>query len=167
MWDIASIDGYDLETKYRYLGRPQRHPLSSKLWKAGELVKPMQVPQNMLGETVFLGDFGHTIRAGTSVSFKLQGPFEYCAPERFHNMNSSPASDMWSYMCIFAELYLGFTPWSGAGHNTLLTDMVNVLGPMPQQWSSSYCHGDLGDNSWYNQERQCSPGLTLESKIKR
>jgi serine/threonine protein kinase len=32
------------------------------------------------------------------------------APERFHNVNPNFASDMWSYMCLFTVLYLGFIP---------------------------------------------------------
>ena len=40
-------------------------PLSSMTWKQGELVKPVEVPESLLTETIYLGDFGLAIKAGT------------------------------------------------------------------------------------------------------
>ena len=117
MWDIASLDNLDTKTKYKYLGRPKKIALTSDLWKPGELVKPMEVPKSLLRETVYLGDFGMAIKAGTEVKHKVLSPFVFCAPERFHNVNPSFASDMWSYMCIFSYLYLGCIPWHSDNSN--------------------------------------------------
>jgi serine/threonine protein kinase len=66
-------------------------------------------------EKVYLADFGHAIKAGTSVCKKWQWPIIYCSPERFHNVDPSCASDMWSYMCLFTELYTGATPFDVNG----------------------------------------------------
>ena len=66
-------------------------------------------------------------------------------------------------MCIFAELYLGATPWSIYGD--VLPNMVKVLGPLPQNWYSRYHQHGRNDSSWYYQRRK--PELTLETMIKR
>lgn len=113
MWGIVPLDNCTTATKYKYLGRPQKMGLLPHPEWQGELVKPVVVPKNLIRETVYLGDFGLLIKAGTSVSFKIQSPATYCAPERWHDVGPSFASDMWSYMCLFAELYLGFPPFSG------------------------------------------------------
>lgn len=113
MWGIVPLDNCTTATKYKYLGRSQKMGLLPHPEWLEELVKPVVVPKNFLRETVYLGDFGLSIKAGTSVSFKSQSPATYCAPKRWHDVGPSFASDMWSYMCLFAELYLGFPPFSG------------------------------------------------------
>jgi serine/threonine protein kinase len=92
----------------------------------------------MLKKTVYLGGFGMSIIAGTEVEEKVLWPIDYRAPEQFRNVNPSFASDMWSYMCLFTQLYLATTPWH---HNTcvrLINHMVNSIGPMPEQWKGHY-----------------------------
>lgn len=122
----------------------------------------------MLGKTVFLGDFGLAIRAGTSVGFKLQGPFEYCAPERFHDVDPSPASDMWSYMCMFAELYFGFPPFQGSGNGyTSTMKTINRLGPLPEQWKERYHDVSSREDSWYDESRTAKRGIDLEAMVHR
>jgi serine/threonine protein kinase len=101
---------------YEYLGRPQKTALQFETWKGGELVEPMEVPESLLGEAVYLGDFGLAIKAGTSLRQKVQSPAVYCAPERFHDADRSFATDIWSYMCLFVQLYLGFNPFYGVGN---------------------------------------------------
>ncbi|KAN0066765.1 Protein kinase-like domain containing protein [Elaphomyces granulatus] len=149
MLDIATLDNLDTKTKYKCLGRPKKVPLSSRLWKRGELVKPMEVPKNLLRETVYLGGFGRAIKADTEVELKVLYPFVYCAPERFHNMNPSFASDIWSYMCLFTSLYLGLVPWNSTGCSSLMNNMVKALGLLPRQWMGRYkaFNSDPGNNS--------------------
>lgn len=96
----------------------------------GELVRPVVVPSSLLTNSFHLGDFGLAINAGTSVNYKPQSPNAWCAPERLHHTDPSAASDMWSYIYVFTELYLGTLPWSI--YSDALTGMVKVLGPLPQ-----------------------------------
>jgi serine/threonine protein kinase len=166
MCDIASLDGYNTKTKYKYLGRPKKIALHSKLWRRGELVKPVDVPKSLLGETVYLGDFGMAIKAGTEVEDKVLRPVPYCAPERFHNVNPSFASDMWSYMCLFSELYIGSTPWYVDSCARLMNCMVLVLGALPEQWKGNYKAFGPCDDSWYDQRRTPHPKKSLETKIR-
>ncbi|KAF4448145.1 cmgc protein kinase [Fusarium austroafricanum] len=156
-------------TKYKYLGRPQKMPIptSRPLWKDGQLVMPI-VPHNTLVQgTITLADFGLAVKSGTSVECKVQSPAIYCAPERIHNVDPSFASDMWSYMCIFAELCLGFPLFYGSAYSSAVDFMVKSLGPLPSSWKGSYDGGGQYDKLWYNQDRQPDPHHTLEAKIKR
>jgi serine/threonine protein kinase len=169
MLDIATLDNLDTKTKYQCLGRPKKVPLSSRLWKRGELVKPMEVPKNLLRETVYLGGFGRAIKADTEVELKVLYPFVYCAPERFHNMNPSFASDIWSYMCLFTSLYLGLVPWNSTGCSSLMNNMVKALGLLPRQWMGRYkaFNSDPGNNSWYDQKRRPDHKEALKTMIKK
>ncbi|RDL30146.1 uncharacterized protein BP5553_10424 [Venustampulla echinocandica] len=168
MWDIISLDQYDTAIKYQYLGRPKKVDLSWLPWKPGELVRPMKVPQNMIGEKVYLGDFGMAIQAGTSVNCKPQSPAIFCAPERYHNIDPSCASDMWSYMCIFVSLYFGCEAFYGSGGKHTMSVWVNSLGPLPEQWKGYYSYYDSkSDDAWYDQSREPQPLMTLASNFER
>jgi serine/threonine protein kinase len=109
MWGVAPLDDLDTNTKYKILGRPQKIAMQY-LWKWGELVKPMEVPKNLLRETVCISDFGAAFKAGTEMKQNVLPPLRYCAPERLHGADPSFAGDMWSYMCLFAELDLDVIP---------------------------------------------------------
>ncbi|KAF1828558.1 kinase-like protein [Decorospora gaudefroyi] len=161
MCGIAPLDAYDVKMKYQYLGRPKKIPFQTPAGMQGELVRPIVVPPSLLTKSVYLGDFGLAMNAGTSVNYKPQSPSAWCAPERLHNTDPSAASDMWSYMCVFTELYLGTLPWSIYGD--ALPGMVKVLGPPPQTWSGSYHQPTRADASWYDPRKQ--PESTLEAII--
>jgi hypothetical protein len=45
------------------------------LWKLGELVKPLEDPMSLLGEIVYLGDFGVAIKADDEVDTGLERPW--------------------------------------------------------------------------------------------
>ena len=163
---LWGINTYDTNTKHDLLGQPQKIPLTT--WKQGELVKPVEIPQNLINEeTACLCDFGMAIKAGTSVKTKWQSPAFYCAPERFHNADPSLASDMWSYMCIFAELYLGFCPFYDAYHSSLMANLVYVIGPLPEQWKGLFNGAGTSDDSWYDSTRKPVPSMTLSAMIER
>jgi serine/threonine protein kinase len=168
MWDIAPLDKFDTEAKYKLLGRPEKIALSSNLWKPGELVKPLKVPKSLLRETVYLRNFGMAIKAGDEGKHKMLWRTVYCAPERFHNANPSFASDMWSYMCLFTQLYLGLSsPWNCGNSVSLMNTLVKVIGPLPEQWKGHYKASGLCDNSWYDQNRMPDPARSLEARIRR
>jgi serine/threonine protein kinase len=162
MCGIVPLDAYNTKMKYQYLGRPKKTILQNAAGMPGEHVRSLVFPPSLLTESVYLGDFGLAMHAGTSVNFKPQSPSAWCAPERLHQRDPSAASDMWSYMCLFAELYLGTLPWSIYG-NVLLPEMVNALGPLPQTWNGYYHHPPEADASWYDPRKQ--PEFTLEAMI--
>lgn len=159
MFGLSSFEtGADLTTKYQILGRPQKMELltDQEMWKDGQLVAPMTPKDRfVVQDTITLGDFGLAIRSGTEVVFKLQVPVGYCAPERMHQINPTRASGMWSYMCIFAELYLKwplFGPsFFGGGFCFVAELFVRVLGPLPLSWKGSYDGDGEPDESWYDQ----------------
>ena len=169
MW---GVDKLNTETKHECLSRFSKIPLPSNLWRQGELVKRLEVPRSFLiTDTVYLGDFGLAAKAGTEVRHKLprRDIFSH-APERFHNANPSFVSDMWSYMCLFIELYLGFIPWETCqfpDYFTMINRMVSTLGPLPKQWKGCYSGYGTSENSWYDQRRKPKREDTLESIIKR
>ena len=139
MWGVAPLDNLKTKTKYKYIGRPKKIALPRNLWKRGELVWPLKVPKSLITDAVYLGNFGMAIEAGTEVRDKVPSPMniQYCAPERFHNVNPSFASDMWSYMCLFSELYIGHVPWNRWYHPMSKTDslpgMVRILGSLDRK----------------------------------
>jgi serine/threonine protein kinase len=89
----------------------------------------------LITDAVYLGDFGMATEAGTEAREKVLSPMNtnYYAPERFHNVNPSFSSDMWSYMCLFSNLYLGNVPWSSYSNMSMVTRMVETLGSLPRE----------------------------------
>ncbi|KAG5754219.1 hypothetical protein H9Q69_006155 [Fusarium xylarioides] len=173
MFGLSSFEsGADVTTKYQTLGRPQKMdlPTNQEMWKDGQLVAPMTPKDSfVVQDTITLGDFGLAIRSGTEVDFKVQVPVGYCAPERMHGINPTFASDMWSYMCIFAELYLKWplfgTGLFGGGFRSVVGLFVRALGPLPLSWKGSYEDGGEPDESWYDQSRIPELGMSLESRV--
>ncbi|EMT72572.1 Putative flavin-containing monoamine oxidase A [Fusarium odoratissimum] len=100
---------------------------------------------------------------------KKSVPVGYCAPERMHQINPTFASDMWSYMCIFTELYLKwplFGPgFFGGGFRFVAELFVRVLGPLPLSWKGSYDGDGEPDESWYDQSKVSEPEMSLESRV--
>jgi serine/threonine protein kinase len=175
---MIPLDQYDLATKYRYFGRPRKISLvdyhgqpAEYLGKPGDLVKPMVVPRNLLTNNVYLGDFGMAIEAGASVNFKPQQPFQFCAPERFHNVDPSPASDMWSYMTIVVALYTGFPPFHGALYEQVMQGWCDVLGPMPAHWKGHYLRVSdpkaINSDRWYDHAGAGHLKHSLASKVEK
>lgn len=111
---------------------------------SGHRVVPVSFPRQKLRSEVCLADFGILLPADKpTVRYKLQGTPEYLAPERFHDHDPSPASDMWSFMVIFVYLYLGkfafeniaFSHVSGTPDVYLYSIWEN-LGPLPAKWET-------------------------------
>lgn len=161
MYGIMPLDAFDIQVKYQHLGRPKKIPLQTPAGMKGELVRPVVVPPSLLTNSFYLGDFGLAMNAGASVNYKPQSPSAWCAPERLHNTDPSPASEMWSHMCIFAELYIGTLPWSIYGD--VLPNMIRVLGPLPQIWYPYYHQPTIVDASWYDPRKQVE--FSLEAMI--
>lgn len=141
--------------------------LFTEQWKEGELVMAMEPHESLVGDKILLGDFGLAHKAGTPVGWNLQSPATYCAPERIHDAKPSFASDMWSYMCLLFELYTTAFLFPGSGYTSVMSSMVSTLGPLPISWEDSYCASGSCDNTWYDQDRQPKPTMTLKEKILR
>ncbi|KAN0069697.1 kinase domain containing protein [Elaphomyces granulatus] len=148
MWGVVPFDNLNTKTKYEYVGRPKKIALPGDSWKAIE-------------DAVYLGDFGMATEAGTEAREKVLSPMNtnYYAPERFHNVNPSFSSDMWSYMCLFSNLYLGNVPWSSYSNMSMVTRMVETLG----------CYNSWGTSAdwWYDHPRKPYPKESLKSIIQK
>jgi serine/threonine protein kinase len=140
--------------------------------RPGELVEPINFPQEMLRHPVGLCDFGLAIKSGTVVENTAQNPPLFCAPERLHGINPSFASDMWSFTCIFAKIYLGVEVIWGEG-STLVSRIVSIAGPLPAHWKGHFENGTAAKDWWYDQSGQMPRSNilggyeTLERKIDR
>jgi serine/threonine protein kinase len=167
MYSLQPLENGSTTSKYASLGRPQKMRLFTEQWKEGELVMPMQPHESLVGDTILLGDFGLARKAGTPVALKLQSPATYCAPERLHGVDPSFASDMWSYMCLFFELYTTACLFPGSGYTSVVSSMVNTLGPLPVSWKGTYYARAACDTAWYDQDRQLEPTTALKAKIMR
>ena len=141
--------------------------LGDYLWKQGELVQQIATPLELLGSKLYLGDFGLTIKDGTSVNVKQQAPYYLCAPERLHGADPSRASDMWSYMCLFASLYLGANVFYGNGGESTAFSWVEQLGAMPEQWKGRFWWPEEVKDTWYNCTTTPDPKRDLAARIAR
>ncbi|PCD41236.1 hypothetical protein AU210_003793 [Fusarium oxysporum f. sp. radicis-cucumerinum] len=153
-----------ISEKYKQIGRPRKMKLWTEQWKDGELVMPMKPKEELIGDFIVLGDFGLAHKAGTSTQ-KMQSPPTYCAPERVHNINPSYGSDIWSYMCIFFELYTGTYLFQGWSHASVVSSIVLALGPLPESWKGTYHVGGSGEDKWYDQNWQMDPESDLKERI--
>ncbi|KAF4956861.1 hypothetical protein FGADI_3550 [Fusarium gaditjirri] len=163
---IFPLLGPSLRTYASSMSTAARRSSAKQLLQAIKALHDGQVVHRVQ-ETITLADFGLAVKSGTSVDYKGQPPAIYCAPERIHSIDPSFASDMWSYICIFAELTLGFPLFYGSADSSVVEFMVKSLGPLPSSWKGSYEGGGQYDESWYSQNRQPDPHHTLEAKIKR
>ncbi|KAF5536633.1 CMGC kinase [Fusarium mexicanum] len=150
--------------KYKQIGRPRKMKLWTEQWKDGELVVPMKPKEELIGDSIVLGDFGLAHKAGASTP-KMQSPATYCAPERVQNTHPSFGSDMWSYMCIFFELYTGMHLFQGWGHISVVSSIVSTLGPLPESWKGTYHVGGSGEDKWYEQNWQINPEFDLNKRL--
>jgi serine/threonine protein kinase len=127
----------------------------------------MTIPLDLLGSKLYLGDFGFTINDGTSVRTKPQAPYYFYAPERLHSADPSLASDMWSYMCLFAALYLGYHVFYRSGGGSPAFSWVEQLGAMPEQRKGRYWWSEAVNYAWYDQTTTADPERYLAARIAR
>ncbi|KAI1772993.1 kinase-like protein [Hypoxylon cercidicola] len=172
MWDTDPIDGWSTAQIYERFGRP-RKVLLLEGQGAGELVEPMCVPQDMLRPSLHLGDFSHSMVSGATVEYRIQSPMLFSAPERFHGMGPSFASDMWSYTCVLVELLIGCEFTYGDGLNFVSRIIGTLERPFPENWKGRYPSNNLAKEWWYDQTGQMPRSQvgggyeTLEKRIIR
>lgn len=110
--------------------------------KSGHRVVPAKFPHRGLGRVATLADYGMLVpsNGNTFDSRGISGTPHFCAPERFHGHDPSPATDMWSFMVVFVYLYLGNDAFpckdniNSSCLDELLSNFEN-LGPLPAEWS--------------------------------
>ena len=156
MWGMAPLDDKDTTTKYKYLGRPVKVALAVE--KAAELVLPAHIAEPLITEDIFHGGFGLTTRAGIRAMDGWEPPAGYCAPEVTHNVAPSRASDIWSYLCIFSQLYFGIEMFPAG-----LVNIVGAVGPLSQQWKDILD----ADESWYDQSMKADIKSYVEYRLNR
>jgi serine/threonine protein kinase len=163
------LDNLSTKTKYKYIGRPKKINLPADSWRKGELVGPLEVPKSLITDAIYLCDFGMATEAGTEAREKEPSPFNtnYIAPERFHNVKPSFASDMWSYMCLFSVLYMGYVPWCSYSNMSVVSKMVGTLGSLPREWKGCYNGWGVSANWWYDHRRKPYPKESFKSIIER
>ncbi|EEH06406.1 protein kinase [Histoplasma capsulatum G186AR] len=165
MWGVEPLHHLNKAAKYKILGRPLKQIIPYvQLWKQGELVKPLVFPENLRTEDFYLGDFGLAMRLEGPAT-QGRPPSMYCSPERLHNKPPSFACDMWSYMCVFSVLYLGFVPFNTLSRGGIVSSMVLTLGPLPQEWKGLYVDPESSLDMWYDQNRKPAPEDSLEANI--
>jgi hypothetical protein len=166
MWGMVPLHNLNRRAKYEALGRPLKQTIPFvDLWKQGELVRPVEIPENLRTEEFYLGDFGLAMRLGDPMT-RGYPPMQFCSPDRLHRKDPSLACDMWSYMVIFAELYLGNLPFPTFLKGGIISGIVRCLGPLPEQWKGLYTHPG-GLDSWYDQRITADPKHDLASTIAR
>ncbi|CAI7611641.1 unnamed protein product [Penicillium glandicola] len=156
MWGVSSLQGLDRAAKYQTLGRPLKQTIPFvELWKPGELVRPAMIPDELRTADFFLGDFGLATKLDEPTFQVPRGypPAVYCSPDRLHGQGPSLACDMWSYMVLFAQLYLDFPPFYAGSDGGIIADFFKVLGPLPGSWKGLCKYPECQD-SWYEQSEE-------------
>ncbi|KAM5456899.1 hypothetical protein MaudCBS49596_001141 [Microsporum audouinii] len=157
MWGIAPLGHLDKAAKYKLLGRPLKVAVPDEPWREGEVVKPIVVPDDLRTESFYLGDFGLAMRLGDPTIPPGRPPITYCSPDRLHGKDPSYTCDIWSYMCVFTELYVGFAPFHTWAKGGVISTMVRLMGPLPVEWKGQYCDPSKVQDSWYAQENTSGP----------
>ena len=163
MWGMASLHNLNRSAKYEAFGRPLKEIISD-FWKQGELVGPVEIPEDLRTEQFYLGDFALAKKLADSMAQPGYPPSLFCSPERLHGKDSGFACDMWSYMVIFGVLYLGCAPFTPIFRGGIISGITLSLGPLPEQWKGLYVWSGSHD-SWYDQHKTPHPKWNLESRI--
>ncbi|CAG8211573.1 unnamed protein product [Penicillium olsonii] len=165
MWGMAPLDSLSRSAKFESLGRPLKQTIPFvDLWKEGELVSPVKVPDDLCTDEFYLCDFGLAKKIDDLTTQRGYPPMHYCSPDRLHKQEPSFACDMWSYMVAFSMLYLRFPPFPTFLEGGVVSGMVECLGPLPAHWKGLYTH-PAGLDSWYDQSQPADPKYALAAKI--
>ncbi|WEW61696.1 hypothetical protein PRK78_007188 [Emydomyces testavorans] len=163
MWGVSLPGNLSKSERYKIFGRPCKMPIPDA-WRKGDRVIPTTIPKNFRTETFYLGDFGLAMRVGDSPIPKGYPPLEVCSPERLHGVEPTFSCDIWSYTCLFAQLWLSCSPFIGGWNNGLLGCVVDRLGPLPRQLKGLFTPAEQAVDQWYNGKP--NPAVSLESLIK-
>lgn len=134
MWGMVPLHNLNRSAKYEALGRPLKQTIPFvDVWKPGELVWPVKIPEDLRTEEFYLSDFALAKKLGDPMTQRGCPPSQFCSPDRLHRKDPSFACDMWSYMIIFAVLYLEYAPFPTALEGGIISGIITRLGPLPEQ----------------------------------
>ncbi|KAL4800129.1 kinase-like domain-containing protein [Aspergillus venezuelensis] len=140
-----------MTAEFTLFGRPSKMIIPEhNVWRKGELVTPMKVPESHWTDRIYLGDFGLSKKLTNAETPKGYPPKEFCSPERLHGFAPTAAYDIRSYMVQ-----------GGAVGGT-----VQTLGPLPEEWKGTYSHSG-GDYTLYDESQKPNKEFTLEAQIAR
>lgn len=84
MWGTAPLHHLSRSAKHKALGRPLRQVIDDiDLWKRGELVQPLQVPESLRTEDFYIGDFALAKKVGESATQRGYPPMHSALPIAF------------------------------------------------------------------------------------
>ena len=162
---MVPLHNLNRSAKYEALGRPLKQIIPFvDVWKQGELVWPAKIPEDLRTEEFYLGDFALAKKLGDPMTQHGCPPSQFCSPDRLHGKDPSFACDMWSYMIIFAVLYLEYAPFPTVLEGGIISGIITRLGPLPEQWKGLYVYPG-GLDSWYDQHQTPDPKRDLASTI--
>ncbi|WEW59765.1 hypothetical protein PRK78_005245 [Emydomyces testavorans] len=162
LFGLNLLKNLSKEEKYRTFGRPIKRKVPKDTWRPeGEMVLPVDIPEECRKNVFYLGDFSITMKVGDPVIPDGMPPYRYCSPERLHGAPPTFACDMWSYTCLFAEFYLGRPIISPFG---VVGSMASLFGPLPKELKGHYLWPHQSQDWWY--ERKPDPEFTLGSYVK-
>lgn len=165
MWGMIPLHNHNRSAIYEALSRHLKQIIPFvDLFKQGELVGPIKIPESLRTENFYLGDFSLAAKLDDGTTQRGYPPMQFCSPDRLHRKDPSFACDMWSYMVIFAELYLGYPPFPTFPEGGIISGIVRYLGSLPEQWKGLYTHPG-GLDSWYDQHTTPDPDHDLASTI--
>ncbi|EFQ98056.1 serine/threonine protein kinase [Nannizzia gypsea CBS 118893] len=166
MWGMAPMHHLSRSAKYKALSRPLKEiiPGIDNLWKRGELVHPISIPDDLRTDELFLGDFDLAMKHGDPAPQRGYPPMKFCSPDRLRNKGLTVACDMWSYMIIFSILYLGGPPFPPFLKGGIISGIVRRLGPLPKEWKGLYTY-PKGLDSWYDENQPTDSKHDLTSTI--
>ncbi|KAL9578020.1 MAG: hypothetical protein Q9212_005993 [Teloschistes hypoglaucus] len=171
LFKMKPFDSWTEEEIYDRLGKPKKEPLT--LWNGGspgpeapqELIEAIDmgvIDSQYLLDDIVINDLGAGYMVGTPWS-RMTPPESYCSPEIGFKEPCEQKSDIWSFGCVMFEICY-HVPLFIAGEWTFNQDnlfarMVEVFGPFPARWWSSWEardqwfeeDGTIKDNDWDDQ----------------
>ncbi|KAL1996478.1 hypothetical protein VTN49DRAFT_8078 [Thermomyces lanuginosus] len=174
LWGISPLRDLPRHAKYDLLGWPVKRPIpdpldeSRKQPKPGEIVLPLEVPDHLRTDQLYLSDFSLAMHVDDTTVPQMGFPPEYfCSPDRLHLKHPSLACDMWSYMVIFSQLYVGCSPFGSLYHGGVIQGMIYALGPLPKEWKGQYINPEVSRDWWYDPNTSPDPKHSLASLIEQ
>lgn len=168
---MAPLHDLPRRSKYDLLHRPVKKPIvfakPDVLSKPGEIILPLKVPSHLYTHQFYLGDFNLAMHVDNPVVPMEGFPSpRFCSPDRLHQKHPSLGCDMWSYMVIFSQLYLGCPPFGTIFPAGIIEGIISSLGPLPEEWKGQYIDPEKACDWWYDPHTEPDPKEDLALLIK-
>ncbi|KAG9035044.1 hypothetical protein FRB95_012192 [Tulasnella sp. JGI-2019a] len=110
-------------------------------------IKAANILVNRQGEAM-LCDFGlakSKFRSGLETLNTFAGSVPFCSPELFHDVDRSPASDMWAMGCLVVEIVLGVMPFAPITNPAAIMNKIIIDKQLPSSKEALKPPHDLWD----------------------